>query len=98
MPERVVAQLESVVREPLHLLEAPLALLPLELGGVAEEVVACRAAIQHAEGGFALPLGVGLREGQPDADATGGVDLELSVLLDVAELAGGRVVEDEDHR
>ena len=87
MPERVVAELEALVVEPLHLLEAPLILLAFD-SSVAEEVVSGGCPGQHAEYGGVSPIGMCLSERQPDSDAARRVDFELSVLLDVPELAG----------
>jgi hypothetical protein len=65
---------------------------------IAEEIVAGRRAVQQAEHAIVRPIGVRLPEIEPDADAARRVDLQLAVVLDVAELLRRRVVEHEHHR
>lgn len=95
MPERVVADLEAVVGEEFHLREAPGCLLAVD-SLVAEEGVAGGGAWEKAEDARLGPVRVLLIEIEPDPHGALRVDLELAVALDVAELAGGCVVEDQD--
>ncbi len=94
MPECVVAQLESLIFQELNLLEPPLALLPLDTL-VTEQGPTSGCARQHAEDGIIAPVRAGFAEIQPDAQATSGIDFQGAILLDVAELAWTRVIEDE---
>src|SRR5690606_33731580 len=65
---------------------------------VAEEGASGGGPGQHAEDGAVLPLRVGAGEVEPDPQAARRVDLQLAVLLYVAELRRGGVVEGDDHR
>ena len=96
--ERVVAQLVALLVQELHLLVAPLRLLPLD-PLVAEERAA-RPAPPGSMQNTALrgQSGCLLGEVLEDADRARRVDLELAVALDVAELRRRRVVEHEHDR
>ena len=98
MPEGVTAQLEAVVRQPFDFLQAPLPVLAAELRAVAEEIVTGRASVQHAKRRAVAPPGMRLREVEPDANAARRIDLQLPIILDVAELLRRRVIEDKDDR
>src|ERR1051325_1140189 len=98
MPERVPAQLEAIIGEPLHLLKPPLPVLAAILGCVAEEVVPRLSAIEHAEGRSILPTGMRFLEVEPDPQGACRIDRQLAAVLDVAELLGRRVEDDNDRR
>src|SRR5690348_1581772 len=97
MPERVPAQLKAVVGEPPHLLEPPLLVLASEFGRVAKKIVPCRTTVEHAECCAIAPSRVSLCEIQPDAQTARRIDFKLPVPLEVAELLGRCIIEDEDH-
>ena len=93
----MITQLETLIGEPLHFLEAPLFLLAAILGAVAEEVVPRARAVEQTERAAVLPARMRLLEILPDADAGIRVDRQLAVgAFDVAELLGRGVVEHED--
>ncbi len=87
VPERVVADLEAVAHEVLELLRLVL--------GLVEEPVGLAGAGQDVEGRLPPEVGMGLGERIEDPHRAVRVDHELTVLVDVAELAGRGVVERE---
>ena len=97
VPERVPAQLEPLLREETKLPEAPLGLLPLD-PFLAEKRMPGGAARQYAERRPVPPVRMLLVECEPDADGAVRIDLECSVVIDVAELRRTRVIEGEYHR
>src|SRR5205807_942489 len=90
VPERVVAELVAMLDEPAELAGHVL--------GLVEEPVRRIGPRQDEERGGPTELRLLLDEVLQHADAGLGVDLELAVVLDVAELARRRVVEGQDDR
>lgn len=95
VPEGVIADLEAVFGEELEFGEAPGGFLAVD-ALVSEEGVASGGGGEDAEDGGFGPVGVLAVEVEPDAHGAVGGDFEFAVLLDIAELARGGVVEDED--
>jgi len=82
----VIAQLEALLCEKLHLLEAPLGLLTVD-ALVTEEGVAGLGRRQHAEQPLRLPVGVRLDEIEQHPDRTRGIHHKRAVAFEIAELA-----------
>src|SRR5690606_20299390 len=86
MPERVVAQLETLLMQELHLEKPPLCLLTFN-ATVAEERASCFRCGQHAEHRPISPVRSCAAELEPNTNSTRGVDLQFAVArLDVPEL------------
>jgi hypothetical protein len=85
--ERVIAELESLIREKLHLLVPPLGLLPFDVL-VTEEGAARLSRRQHAKDRAIPPIGVGLVEGRENTHGRARIDLQFAVLLDVRNCDG----------
>ena len=96
MPQRVIAELESLVVEILDLRESPFCLLTFD-SLVAEERASRLSSGQQTEDGSVGPVRVSFPEIQPDSEPALRIYLELAVALDIAELARRGVIENEDN-